>query len=225
VRRLAPGSAHRTAARIALAAGVLALAVCAWEVTAARSGAADAQVAGTAAQNDAAVAQAITSLQLAELNNVIEPTATSQKQLVAQAARTRALVSALAARVDADSPPIAARLRIEAQVLDSEIRKLVAATASSNGQAVMDVNARVQQLASSMRTEVSRQQQVDAGAAHSNLQSLRSSRPVMAGLVVALLALAAAALLTFGPGRGSGRTSTVRRRGDQTAPRGGPSPS
>jgi hypothetical protein len=214
---MAPGSAYRTAARIALLAGVLALGVCAWEVTAARDGAANAQATSAAAQTDAAVAQEITSLQLAELNNVIEPTATSQKQLLALSAHTRVLVRALAARMDTESPTAAARLRVEAGILDSEIGKLVAATAASNGQAVIDRNARVQQLASNMRTEVAGQQSLDAAAAHSDLQSLSSSRPVLIALLAAALALVAAAALTFGSRRASAHPARVAR--------GGPTPS
>ena len=223
MRYTGSGSTHLTAARIALAVAALALALCAWEVLSARSGATDAQAAAAAAQSDAAVAQAITTLQLAELNNVIEPTATSQKSLVALGVHTRAAVVALADRVDPGAPAVAARLRVEAQVLDSQIRKLVAATAASDGQTVIDVNVRVQLLASSMRATVSRQQQLDADATHSNLQSLRSSRPVLVGLVIAALALAVAAALFFRSGRRPGRPATWRRTGDHPAAPGGPS--
>ena len=197
MRHASAGSVYRTAARLALIAGALAVALCAWEVMSVRSGAADAQAAAAGAQSDAAVAQAITVLQLAELNNVIQPTATSQKQLLALSTRTRVWVLALAARVDTGAPAVAARLRVEAHLLDAQIHKLVAATAASDGQAVVDTNARVQRLASSMRSAVGRQQQLDTQAAHSNLQSLRSSRPVLIWLLIAVLALATAAALTL----------------------------
>ena len=224
MRHASAGSVYRTAARLALTAGVLAVALCAWEVVSVRSGAADAQAAATAAQSDAAVAQAITVAPAGGAEqrdpadgDLPEATACSQRAhpgLGAGAGRARRHGRAAAA----------ARLRVEAQLLDAQIHKLVAATAASDGQVVVDSNAHVQRLASSMRSAVGRQQQLDTQAAHSNLQSLRSSRPVLIWLLIAVLALAAAALLTFGPGRGSGRTSTVRRRGDQPAPRGGPSP-
>ena len=48
-----------------------------------------------------------------------------------------------------------------------------------------------------MRSAVGRQQQLDTQAAHSNLQSLRSSRPVLIWLLIAVLALATAAALTL----------------------------
>jgi hypothetical protein len=221
VRHTTAGSVYRTAARLALAVAVLAVALCAWEVLTARGGAADAQAAAAAAQNDAAVAQAITSLQLAELNDVIQPTATSQSQLVMLSRRTRVGVIALAARIEPSAPAAAARLRVEAQALDSQIHKLVAATAASNGQAVVDVNARVQQLASGMRTAVGSQEQLDAANARSNLQSLRSSRPVVVGLLFAVLALAAAVALTMRIGGDSGSSGAFGRAGDQAAARGG----
>jgi hypothetical protein len=144
---------------------------------------------------------------------VIQPTATSQSQLVSLSTRTRTWVVALAARIEPNAPVPAARLKVEAQALDSQIRKLVAATAASNGQAVVDVNARVQQLASGMRTEVSSQEQLDAANARSNLQSLRSSRPVVIGLLIAVLALAAAIGLTTRIGRDSGGSGAFGRAG------------
>jgi len=199
VRSISAGSAYRTAARVALAVGLLALALSAWEVATARTGAAGAQAAASAAQDDAAVAQQITALQLAELNDVIQPTATSQKQLLSLGEQTRASVVALAARIDSVAPATAARLRIEAKLLDTELGKLVAATSASNGQAVVDGNARVQRLAASMRSEVEQQGQVDAREAHANLESLRSSQPIVIALLIAALALAAAAALTFWP--------------------------
>lgn len=213
------GSVSRTAARLALAVAVLAVALCAWEAISVRGGSSDAQAAAAAAQNDAAVGQAITSLQLAELNDVIEPTATSQKQLLALSTRTRAWVIALAARIDPVAPAVAARLRVEVQALDGQIRRLVGATAASNGQAVVDVNSRVQALASSLRTAVSRQEQLDAADARSNLQSLRSSRPVVIGLLVALLALAVAVGLTIRIRRDPGSSAAFGRGGDQPAAR------
>ena len=220
MRHVSTGSVYRTAARLALAAGLLAVALCAWEVLSVREGSADTQAAAAAAQNDAAIEQAITSLQLAELNNVIEPTATSQAHLVTLGKQTRAWVTALAVRIEPDAPAVAARLRVEVQLLDAQIRKLVAATAASNGQAVVDVNARVQQLASDMRSAVARQEQIDSVNARSNLQALRSSRPAVIGLVVAVLGLGAAAVLTLRLRRDSAKAA-LPGAGERPAARGG----
>ena len=135
---------------------------------------------------------------------------------------------ALAARVDPAAPAVAARLRVEAQMLDSQIRKLVAATAASDGQAVVDSTPASSSWHRACASTVSRQEQLDADATHSNLQSLRSSRPVLAGLVIAGLALALAAALFYRSGRrpgaachvaSDGRPARRARRSELTRPR------